>query len=316
MKQYYPAHGLGVICGLFGKTRQAHYKQQRSAEKLGMEHVIIIKRVQEIRKDMPRIGTRKLYFLLCDTLRGHGITIGRDSLFNLLADYGMLVRRRKRKQACTTDSNHLFKRYPNLIRERMIIAADQLWVSDITYIGLPADFCYLSLITDAYSRKIVGYCLYPNLKKEGPLLALEMALQIRDKSAPPGLMHHSDRGRQYCSDAYISQLTGSSITISMTEKGDPYENAMAERINGVLKAEFGLDKTFKNYEEAAVAVSRSILVYNQQRPHGSCNYLTPDQAHLQQGKLKARWKPRKKKMVPDTGATLQPAGLSTYPREL
>lgn len=316
MKQYYPTYGLGVICGLFGKTRQGHYKQQRAGEKQDMENGVILQRVQEIRKDMPRIGTRKLYFLLTDTLRQHGITIGRDSLFNLLADYGMLVRRRKRSKARTTDSNHPFRRYPNLIRELSVLAPDQLWVSDITYIALTGDFCYLSLITDAYSRKIAGYSLQPNLKKEGPLQALNTALASRHASANPGLIHHSDRGMQYCSEAYTSLLNDSRITISMTEKGDPYENAIAERINGILKGELGLDKTFKTYQDAAVAVNSAVVIYNQQRPHGSCDYLTPDQAHLQQGKLTARWKSRKQKITPDTAATILPTDLSTYPRGL
>lgn len=307
MRQYYPTHGLGVICGLFGKTRQAHYKQQRADERQGMEHQVILQRVQEIRKDMPRIGTRKLYFLLTGTLRQHGITIGRDSLFNLLADYGMLVRRRKRSKARTTDSNHPFRRYPNLIRGLSILAPDQLWVSDITYISLTGDFCYLSLVTDAYSRKIVGYSLQPNLKKEGPLQALNRALAGWHPPAKQALIHHSDRGMQYCSETYTSLLNDSHITISMTEKGDPYENAIAERINGILKAELGLNRTFKSYQEAAEAVNKAVVVYNQQRPHGSCDYLTPDQAHLQQGKLAARWKSGKKKTLPVTT-------LSTYPR--
>lgn len=295
MKQYYPTHGLGVICGLFGRTRQAHYKQQRVDERQDMENGMILKRVQEIRKDMPRIGTRKLYFLLADTLRQHRITIGRDSLFNLLADHGMLVRRRKRSKARTTDSNHPFRKYPNLVRELAVTGPDQLWVSDITYITLTGDFCYLSLITDAYSRKIVGYSLQPNLKKEGPLQALNTALASRYPSAHSGLIHHSDRGMQYCSEAYTTLLNDCGITISMTEKGDPYENAIAERVNGILKAELALDKTFKTYQDAILAVNYAVLVYNQQRPHGSCNYLTPELAHQQRGLLPSRWKTGKRK---------------------
>lgn len=253
-----------------------------------MEEEIIIKRVKEIRIEMPRIGTRKLHHLLTGTLLHHGIHIGRDSLFDLLANHGLLVRRRKRRKACTTDSRHRFKRYPNLVRQLEIDRPDQLWVSDITYLNLAEDFCYLSLITDAYSRKIVGYCLYPTLQTEGPFNALKMALNNRAGSSP--LIHHSDRGTQYCSDAYTALLLEQKVTISMTEKGDPYENAMAERVNGILKTEFNLDTPFEHYQAAAEAVKHAIRIYNQQRPHSSCDYLTPDTAYQQNGKLLSRWR--------------------------
>jgi transposase InsO family protein len=287
-----------VICGLFGKTRQAHYKQLWSEEGLVMKNAIIIKSVLEIRKDMPRIGTRKLHFMLTETLLLHAIDIGRDSLFDLLADYGMLVRKRKKRKTITTDSNHPFRKYPNMIKELTIIAPNQLWVSDITYIALLNNYCYLSLITDAYSRKIVGFCLHPTLEKEGPLNALEMALLSWDRRLKATLIHHSDRGLQYCSGAYTTRLVSSGATISMTERGDPYENAMAERINGVLKSEFLLSKTFRNLEEASVAVGKSIGIYNSQRPHGSCDYLTPDQAHLKEGVLPSKWKSKNEKITP------------------
>jgi putative transposase len=264
-----------------------------------MKNAIIIKSVLEIRKNMPRIGTRKLQSMLSETLLLHEIDIGRDSLFDLLADYGMLVRKRKRKKTYTTDSNHPFRKYPNIIKALVIEAPNQVWVSDITYIALLNNFCYLSLITDAYSRKIVGFCLYPTLEKEGPLNALEMALLAWDNPLKDTLIHHSDRGLQYCSNAYITKLIGNEAAISMTEKGDPYENAIAERVNGILKSEFLLNRTFKNLAEASEAVNQSISFYNSQRPHGSCDYLTPDQAHLKKGALTARWKPRQnKKAVP------------------
>jgi putative transposase len=260
-----------------------------------MKNAIIIKRVNEIRADMPRIGTRKLYFLLTDTLQQHDIQIGRDRLFDLLSDYGMLVRKRKRRKIYTTDSNHPFRKYPNLIRELSVVHPNQLWVSDITYISLTGKFGYLSLVTDAYSRKIVGYCFYPTLEKEGPLSALKMAL-AGNQLVFKGMIHHSDRGLQYCCVDYISLLGANQILVSMTEMGDPYENAIAERINGILKTEFELNKTFKTFEEAHDTIRRVIQVYNEQRPHASCNYLTPSQAHQLQGVLKAKWK--KKKHVP------------------
>lgn len=289
-----------MICELFGKTRQAHYKQQWAEDSLVMKNAIIIKRVKEIRTDMPRIGTRKLHFLLTATLEQHDIQIGRDKLFDLLSDYGMLVRKRKRKKVYTTDSNHPFRKYPNLIRELQVIHPNQLWVSDITYIPLLKKFGYLSLVTDAYSRKIVGYCFYPTLEKEGPLSALKMALtgtQLVYKQ----MIHHSDRGLQYCCADYISLLRVNNILISMTEMGDPYENAIAERINGILKTEFNLDTPFKTFNDALETIDRVIRVYNEQRPHASCNYLTPSQAHQLQGPLPAKWK--KKKHVLSTPTT-------------
>lgn len=289
MKEYSPLAGLGGLCRLFGKSRQAYYKQQNKDHHDGMEQELIIKRVKEIRDQMPRIGTRKLYHLLNEPLLDHGVRIGRDGLFDLLANHGLLVRRRKRRKIYTTNSNHRFKKYPNLIRELEVVRPEQLWVSDITYIRHHHGFSYLSLVTDAYSRKIVGYCLYPTLQKEGPSQALDMALKGRAQRSSL-LIHHSDRGIQYCSDAYTSLLQNEHISISMTEKGDPYENAIAERVNGILKTEFGLDKCFDNYEAATAHVDNIVTIYNQHRPHSSCNYLTPEQAHQQRGKMVMRWR--------------------------
>ncbi len=241
---------------------------------------------------MPRIGTRKLHYLLTETLQKHSICIGRDKLFDLLEDYGLLVRRRKRKRINTTNSNHPFRKYPNLVRELRPERPNHLWVSDITYISLLDSFCYLSLVTDAYSRKIVGYCLYPSLKKEGPLQALGMALKALPGKPGATLIHHSDRGLQYCCSDYTTLLDSSNLCISMTEKGDPYENAIAERVNGILKEEFGLDKDFDSFENAKIAVMKAIDIYNRLRPHSSCDYLTPEQAHQKQGLLKTKWKRR------------------------
>lgn len=241
---------------------------------------------------MPRIGTRKLHYMLTDTLQKHNISIGRNSLFDLLAEYGLLVRRRKRKRTNTTNSNHPFRKYPNLIRGMEVLRPNSLWVSDITYISLREGFCYLSLVTDAYSRKIVGYCLYPTLKKEGSLYALQMGLRSLADKPDTALIHHSDRGLQYCCSAYTSLLESKKMGISMTEKGDPYENAIAERVNGILKDEFALDSDFDTFEQAQNAVDRAVTIYNEQRPHGSCDNLTPEQAHQKQGLLKSKWKRR------------------------
>lgn len=287
---YYPQAGKKTLCGLFGKTRQAWYERRWSTAEVSLRDSIVLKSVQEIRQQMPRIGGRKLHYLLTDTLQKHDISIGRDKLFDLLEEYGLLVRRRKRK-AITTDSNHPYYKYPNLIRDFQVVEANHLWVSDITYISTQEGFCYLSLVTDAYSRKIVGYHLCRDATREGPLKAVTMALlQLSKKSQ--SLIHHSDRGSQYCCHDYTSLLQDNGVIISMTEKGDPYENAIAERVNGILKTEFALDQTFCDYEQASLIISNAIGVYNQERPHLSCNYLTPNEAHQQQGLLKTQWKRR------------------------
>lgn len=282
---------------MFGKTRQAYYQQITTREEKQMEEAIIIKLVKELREQMPRIGTRKLLELLSPALSSHGISIGRDKLFTLLMHQGMLVKNRRRK-AVTTDSRHRYGRHPNLIRHVVLDRPEKVWVSDITYIQVGLGFSYLSLITDAYSKKIVGYYLSANLGATGPLTALKMAISKR-KSKGEALIHHSDRGLQYCCHPYVETLTHNKIFISMTEKGDPYENAIAERVNGILKVEFGLRETFMSHAEAEAQVAKAVAVYNEKRPHLSCNYLTPQQAHHSTGILEKKWKkyPSKKKSI-------------------
>jgi transposase InsO family protein len=179
------------------------------------------------------------------------------------------------------------------VREFEPVRPNSLWVSDITYISVRDSFAYLSLITDAYSHKIVGFCLRPTLKKEGPLLALEQALSGVNKKMNGKLYHHSDRGLQYCCGEYINRLDQARVLISMTEKGDPYENAVAERVNGILKSEFLLDRTFVSFTEAKQEVEKAINVYNNFRPHDSCDKLTPIEAHQKEGYLPKHWKKKK-----------------------
>jgi transposase InsO family protein len=183
------------------------------------------------------------------------------------------------------------KKYPNLIRELEITTIEQVWVCDMTYICVGYGFNYLSLITDAYSKKIVGFHLHPYLTTEGCLQALNMALY--SWSASRRLIHHSDRGSQYCSLDYVLTLREAGISISMTDNGDPYENAIAERVNGILKADFELNRIFKSHMEAKLAVHNSIHNYNTLRPHMSCNYLTPNQAHYSQEPLISKWKTKR-----------------------
>jgi transposase InsO family protein len=275
---------------VFGRTRQAWYKQHRKVDNTDIQSAILLAHVRDVRKDIPRIGTRKLHYLLQPVLQQHKIQVGRDKFFDLLAMHSMLVRRRKRRKAITTNSDHPFYKYPNLIKDIDPVRPEHIWVSDITYLRLINGFAYLSLVTDAYSRKIVGYCLYPTLERKGPVKAAKMALANRHRNKNQPLIHHSDRGLQYCCADYISLMEQHNISISMTEKGDPYENAIAERMNGILKHQFDLNSTFRNFTEANMAVDKAITAYNNLYPHGSCDYLTPQQAHTMNGKLNSKWK--------------------------
>lgn len=252
-----------------------------------MAVAIVLKLVKEIRGDLPRAGVPKLHFMLKEKLRSHGIKMGRDALYELLGEHGYLIRYRRRKPY-TTNSNHPYKKYPNLIRNiKYLTHPGKLWVSDITYISVKEKFCYLSIVTDAYSHKIIGYCLYPTLHSNGPINALLMAVKSKRQDT---LIHHSDRGSQYCCTEYVKMLEHYHVQISMTEKGDPYENAIAERVNGILKGDFFLNKTFASFQEAEQAVNHAIENYNHIRPHASCDNLTPVQAHEQNGFLRKRWK--------------------------
>jgi len=252
-----------------------------------MADALALKLVGEIRQDLPRAGVPKLHFMLKDKLLCHGIKMGRDALYELLGEHGYLLRYRRRKPY-TTNSNHPYKKYPNLIRAiNYLTKPGQLWVSDITYIRLKEKFSYLSIVTDAYSHKIIGYCLYPTLHSNGPINALLMAAKSKRGAS---LIHHSDRGSQYCCADYVKMLQHYAIQISMTEKGDPYENAIAERVNGILKGEFLLDQNFISFTQAEVAVQSAIEKYNHIRPHDSCDRLTPVQAHDHNGILRKRWK--------------------------
>jgi putative transposase len=273
---------LSSLCTLLGYTRQAFYGHQQSHLQQACEAELIIQQVQKHRLLQPRLGTRKLVVLLQNFMKDHNIKSGRDALFDLLRDHHLLIKRRKRKVQ-TTFSKHWYQKYPNLIKQYEPLSPNLLWVSDITYITLEEDFAYLSLITDAYSRKIVGFYLAETLEAIGCTNALQMA--IGGCSDYSRLIHHSDRGVQYCSLNYVDLLKCNHIKISMTENGDPLENAIAERVNGILKEEL-LEQKFADFKTAQQQVAKAIVIYNALRPHSSCNMLTPQMAHLQTGPLK------------------------------
>jgi putative transposase len=278
MKQDFPKLGIAVLCRLCGKTRHAYYDYLWRKESSLVKEDIVLQEVLSIRKDLPRLGTRKLHYVLQNKLASHQITFGRDYLFDLLSEHKLLIRQRKRK-AITTDSRHWMRKYSNLVKGLVITRPEQVWVSDITYIRLTNQWGYLSLITDAYSRKIMGYNFRQDLAAEGCINALKMALNTRLYNE--SIIHHSDRGSQYCSHNYIDLLLKNNIAISMTENGDPYENALAERVNGIIKTEFNLYSSSLGFDQTEYQVSKSIKSYNELRPHASCDYLTPNRAHLE-----------------------------------
>lgn len=258
----------------------------------------MLKQAKKLRAEHKRMGAEKLLFLLKPLFKEHNIKYGRDKFYNLLGEHGLLVRRQKPGPK-TTNSNHYYRKYPNLIRDIKLVNSGKLWVSDITYIRTAIGFVYLSLVTDAYSRKIVGWCLWHDLTSEGALNALRMA--VSSEGVKKGLVHHSDRGIQYCCNDYVNYLNGAKIEISMTEKGDPYENAIAERVNGILKGEYQLGETYPDYHSALEAVKIAVHKYNHKRPHRSVDFMFPVIAQHMNGPLKKHWNKKTYKVKKETG---------------
>ncbi|MBU0460915.1 MAG: IS3 family transposase [Nanoarchaeota archaeon] len=264
---------IAQLCDWFGYSRQGYYQHKRLVEKQQEEETMILAIVRQFRRQQPRVGGRKLYCMLQEC----GFYIGRDRLFEVLRDHHMLVRRRKRYTR-TTDSRHPFRCYPNLIKDIQIDRPGQVYVSDITYIHTLEGFLYLALVTDYYSRKIFGYDLSSSLSIDGSIRALKMALcQAKD---PSNLIHHSDRGVQYCCKVYTDLLKKHGVKISMTEQDHVYENALAERVNGILKDEFCLGDTLQSKDIAGQLVKESVRIYNQYRLHMALNYRTPESVYV------------------------------------
>ncbi|WP_430821970.1 IS3 family transposase [Carboxylicivirga caseinilyticus] len=278
-------------CRLLGVSRQVYYRAKQSSSRRQQRAEEVIKLVQSVRVRMPRLGTRKLYKVLYEPLRE--LHVGRDTLFAIVNANHMSIKP-IRSYRTTTNSHHRFRKHKNLVSEMTISRPEQVWVSDITYIGNRGNHHYLSLITDAYSKKIVGYNLSDNLNVEGALDALKKAIKKRKYEKEP-LIHHSDRGIQYCSNQYQKRLNKSNILTSMTESYDPYANAIAERVNGIIKGEFELEKYAHNSKVLKALVAESIETYNKLRPHFSCGMLTPEQMHEQR---KVKIKKYSKKLVP------------------
>lgn len=276
------------MCGLFGKTRQAYYRHLNYKYVEMATEEIVLSLVYEYRSEMGRIGCRKLQHLINSRLP-EDMKVGRDALYTLL-ERNSLLHKRRRKSVRTTWSNHWMHKYPNLITGVIPTASNQIWVSDITYIETVNDgFMYLHLVTDLYSRKIMGWCLSPTLHAEYTLKALEMAIRNAG-CCLTGLIHHSDRGCQYCCERYVSLLKSSGILISMTQSGDPLENAVAERVNGIIKNEWLMHENIIDGNIALKRISEIVNIYNNIRPHASLNYLTPESAYTENGILERKWK--------------------------
>ena len=286
---------VSLACRLLGHCRQAFYQSKVDIEKEVECERRVIASVRAIRTEDPRIGGYKLWLMLIG-MYGREHVPGRDRFFVMLRRRGLMLPKPKPRH--TTNSNHRYRKWKNLIKDFTPMEANQLWVADITYIALAdGDVCYLHLITDAYSRKIVGWALADTLKATVSMQALQMAIDqaaaMRGSDMLAGLIHHSDRGVQYCCDAYVSMLKKHGIAISMTEDYKPTDNAIAERFNGILKVESVYpQKQLPTLEHAQRLIPRFINFYNNARPHMSIGYKMPAVAHMEQGEQKKMWKKR------------------------
>jgi len=264
------------MCNYFNCTRSAYYKSVKEHELGSFSESLILDLVREARRLQPRMGGKKLYFSLSSDIHEIYPHLGRDKFFKLLGKYDLLVERKK-QYSKTTNSWHHFHKYSNIIKDLDINRPNQVWASDITYLRTNGRFVYLSLITDMYSRKITGWSLSESLSVEGSIRALKKAL--KENPLKDVLIHHSDRGIQYCCKDYVSILDRKKIKISMTEENHCYENAMAERVNGILKDEYLLDSTFKDFKHAEKVCREAIKLYNTCRPHWALKLKTPEKVH-------------------------------------
>lgn len=282
-----------VLCRQLGFSKQAYYKGLSEKCQTIRHKEIVRQQILSIKAVLPQVGGRKLHYLLEKNHLEQGKPkIGRDSLFDLLRQEDLLVKR-KRRYVKTTDSRYWMRRFPNLIKELDINRPEQVWVADITYITLEKGFCFLHLVTDAYSKRVMGHHVSSDMNSTSTAKALKMAIAARQYSQ--SLIHHSDRGLQYQSKLYVEMLEKNGIKISTTQDSSPYDNAIAERINGVLKNEFGIEN-LANENLASRLVNESIQAYNQIRPHLSNHMLTPDQMHNQTQLKRKQWSKKVKEV--------------------
>lgn len=269
---------ISKLCEHAGMSRQNFYKARKAHQREQVDGGLVKVLVNAERTLQPRLGGMKLHFLLRDRLRIEGVKLGRDRFFNVLRNQGLLLDPLP-KAPRTTNSAHNLPVFTNLIKDMELSGPNEVWISDITYIRTREGFVYLNLITDKYSRKIVGHYLAKTLTSQDTLCALDVALKGLPRGARP--IHHSDRGCQYCSHEYVKRLLGNGLKISMTEQYHCAENAMAERVNGILKQEYFLKNEFHSVAQARLAVDEAVRLYNTRRPHRSLNLQTPEQVHGQ-----------------------------------
>jgi transposase InsO family protein len=265
------------VCRKLGITRANYYKRRRHRQRRAVDGDLLTHLVIEERQRQPRLGTRKLQVLLRRPLEEAGVQIGRDRMFEELRKRALLVEKRRAEYAHTTNSRHGMAVFPNRIRELELKAPNQVWVADLTYLRTKESFVYLSLVTDKYSRKIVGYHCGDTLEASGCVRALDMALKDLPKDAKP--IHHSDRGSQYCCEQFLERLESGGLSVSMTEKNHTAENALAERMNGILKTEYGLGGEFQTRRQARRAVEEAVYLYNCCRPHSALKLEFPATRH-------------------------------------
>ncbi len=289
---------------VLGISRQGYYQGMSRAIEQQQNNPRIVDQVKEIRKKHKRMGGKKLYGKLQPTLEELGIKCGRDKFFDVLRAEGLLVRYRRR-YVKTTQSKHLFYKYPNLLQGLSLTRSEQVFVSDITYIRTQSGFMYLYLVTDAYSKQIMGWTLSDNMKTINAIQALKMAIKNR-RYPERKLIHHSDRGLQYCNPLYIEALNKNHIQVSMTTKYDPYENAVAERVNGILKTEYEIGEGFAGEKDAMREIKYAIWLYNTDRPHLSCKGMVPAEAHRKENYELKSWA----KLFPSRGIPLEGKNIS------
>jgi len=271
-------HSVMALCARVGMSRQNYYAARCLRQRREVDESLVLELVRRERKMQPRLGGRKLLHLLQAEFKEAKVSVGRDRFFELLAEHDLLVAP-KPGAPHTTNSRHCLPVFHNLLAGKVLQAPNQAWVSDLTYIRTDKEFLYAALITDSYSRKIVGVHIGDNLEAEGCIQALDQALIELPSDKHP--IHHSDRGCQYCSHAYVERLQARGLPISMTEILHCYENAQAERVNGILKQEYEMDRTFRTKAQAIAALQQAVFLYNHRRPHLMLNYRFPADVHAE-----------------------------------
>jgi len=269
------------LCALAGMSKQNFYKEKRARERRAVDEALVADLVRSERKEQPWLGGRKLRVVIAAELEEAGVSLGRDRFFELLGRHNLLITRRRRSGPRTTDSRHGFRVYENLLKSLELQGPHEAWVSDLTYLRTREGFVYLALVMDAWSRKIVGWHVGETLEALGCVAALRMALRQLPEDARP--IHHSDRGTQYCCGDYVGLLESRKLRISMTQENHCYENGKAERLNGILKQEYGLGGEFARKAEVGLAVRQAVALYNERRPHTALGYRTPAAMHMAAG---------------------------------